>query len=270
MPELPEVETTARGLKPLVVNQSITNVNIYRPKLRWEIPRHLPMTLKNQVIQSVKRRAKYLLVNFECGTLILHLGMSGSIRVVPTESTLKKHEHFELTFSNNTSLRFDDPRRFGAVLWQNKGETLPLFDSLGPEPLSDNFNANYLFQHSRGKTQNIKTFVMNGTVVVGVGNIYASESLFLAKISPKILAGKISLKRYQVLVQSIKSILSKAIEKGGTTLKDFSGVDGKPGYFAQELSVYDRVDKPCLQCNGTIKKITQNQRATYYCSKCQK
>ena len=270
MPELPEVETTARGLKPLVVNQSITNVGIYRPKLRWEIPRHLPMTLKNQVIQSVKRRAKYLLVNFERGTLVLHLGMSGSIRVVPTKSALKKHEHFELTFSNNTSLRFDDPRRFGAVLWQNKGETLPLFKSLGPEPLSNNFNAHYIFQRSRGRTQNIKTFIMNGQVVVGVGNIYASESLFLAKISPKILAGKISLKRYQILVESIKSILSEAIAKGGTTLKDFSGVDGKPGYFAQELSVYDRVDKPCLQCNGTIKKITQNQRATYYCSKCQK
>jgi len=270
MPELPEVETTARGLKPLVVNQSITNIGIYRPKLRWEIPKHLSTTLKNQVVQSVRRRAKYLLIDFERGALILHLGMSGSIRVVPTELPLKKHEHFELTFDNNTSLRFDDPRRFGAVLWQNKGEILPLLESLGPEPLSNSFDANYLFQRSRGRTQNIKTFIMNGLVVVGVGNIYASESLFLAKISPKTLAGKISLKRYQALVKSIKSILSEAIEKGGTTLKDFSGVDGKPGYFAQKLSVYGRVDRLCVQCDGTIKKITQNQRATYYCSKCQK
>jgi len=270
MPELPEVEITARGLKPLIINQSIANVGIYRPKLRWEIPKHLSLTLKNQIVQNVKRRAKYLLVNFEHGALILHLGMSGSIRVVPTELPLKKHEHFELTFDNNTSLRFDDPRRFGAVLWQNKGETLPLFELLGPEPLSDNFTTDYLFQRSRGRTQNIKTFIMNGFVVVGVGNIYASESLFLARISPKIIAGKISLKRYQTLVQSIKSILAEAIEKGGTTLKDFSDVDGKPGYFSQELSVYGCVDKPCVRCSGTIKKITQNQRATYYCSKCQK
>jgi formamidopyrimidine-DNA glycosylase len=270
MPELPEVETTARGLKPLVVNQNITSIGIYRPKLRWEIPKHLSTTLKDQVIQNVGRRAKYLLVHFEHGTLILHLGMSGSIRVAPAESPLKKHEHFELTFGNKTSLRFDDPRRFGAVLWQDKGETLPLFESLGPEPLSDNFNAHYIFKRSRGRSQNIKTFIMNGIVVVGVGNIYASESLFLAKISPKILAGKISLKRYQILVESIKLILSEAIAKGGTTLKDFSGVDGKPGYFTQELSVYGRVDTPCVHCNGTIKKITQNQRSTYYCSQCQK
>jgi len=270
MPELPEVETTARGLKPLVVNQNITSIGIYQPKLRWEIPKHLPVTLKNQVIQGVGRRAKYLLVNFERGTLVLHLGMSGSIRVVATELPLKKHEHFEMTLDNNTSLRFDDPRRFGAVLWQNKGETLPLFESLGPEPLTYDFNASYLFQRSRGKTQNIKTFIMNSNIVVGVGNIYAPESLFLAKISPKTLAGKISLKRYQVLVQSIKSILSEAIEKGGTTLKNFSGVDGKPGYFSQELLVYGRVDAPCVRCNGTIKRIIQNQRATYYCPKCQR
>ncbi len=146
MPELPEVETTARGLKPLVVNQNITSIGIYRPKLRWEIPKHLSTTLKDQVIQNVGRRAKYLLVHFEHGTLILHLGMSGSIRVAPAESPLKKHEHFELTFGNKTSLRFDDPRRFGAVLWQDKGETLPLFESLGPEPLSDNCNAHYIFK----------------------------------------------------------------------------------------------------------------------------
>ena len=270
MPELPEVETTVRGLKPLITNQTIIGVGIYRGKLRWEIPKHLTKTLNNQVIQSITRRAKYLLINFEHGTLVLHLGMSGSIRVVSKSLPLKKHEHFELMLGNDTSLRFDDPRRFGAVLWQNIGETLPLFASLGPEPLSDNFNPNDIFQRSRCKTQNIKTFIMNSQVVVGVGNIYASESLFLARISPKTLAGKISLKRYQRLVGCIQSILSAAIEQGGTTLKDFSAVDGKPGYFTQKLSVYGRAGEACICCDGTIKKITQSQRATYYCPKCQK
>jgi len=270
MPELPEVETTVRGLKPLITKQRITGVGIYRGKLRWEIPKHLPVTLNNQVIQSITRRAKYLLINFEHGALVLHLGMSGSIRVVSRSLPLKKHEHFELMLDNNTSLRFDDPRRFGAILWKNSGETLPLFASLGPEPLSDNFNAKDIFQHSRGKTQNIKTFIMNSQVVVGVGNIYASESLFLARISPKTKSGKISLKRYQRLVECIQSILSAAIEQGGTTLKDFSAVDGKPGYFTQKLSVYGRAGEACIRCDGTIKKITQNQRATYYCPTCQK
>jgi len=270
MPELPEVETTVRGLKPLITNQTIIGVGIYRGKLRWEIPKHLTKTLNNQIIQSITRRAKYLLINFEHGSLVLHLGMSGSIRVVSKSLPLKKHEHFELMLGNDTRLRFDDPRRFGAVLWQNIGEALPLFTSLGPEPLSDNFNPNDIFQRSRCKTQNIKTFIMNSQVVVGVGNIYASESLFLARISPKTLAGKISLKRYQRLVACIQSILSAAIEQGGTTLKDFSAVDGKPGYFTQKLSVYGRAGEACLRCNRTIRKITQNQRATYYCPKCQK
>jgi len=270
MPELPEVETTVRGLKPLITNQTIIGVGIYRGKLRWEIPKHLTKTLNNQIIQSITRRAKYLLINFEHGSLVLHLGMSGSIRVVSKSLPLKKHEHFELMLGNDTSLRFDDPRRFGAVLWQNIGEALPLFTSLGPEPLSDNFNPNDIFQRSRCKTPNIKTFIMNSQVVVGVGNIYASESLFLARISPKTLAGKISLKRYQRLVGCIQSILSAAIEQGGTTLKDFSAVDGKPGYFSQKLSVYGRAGEACICCDGTIKKITQSQRATYYCPKCQK
>ena len=270
MPELPEVETTAQGLRPLIINHSVASVGIYRPKLRWEIPKHLSTTLKNKTIQSVERRAKYLLVNFENGTLVLHLGMSGSICVVPTDLPLKKHEHFELILTNNTSLRLNDPRRFGAVLWQHIDEKLFLFTTLGPEPLTEAFNAEYLFQRAQGRVQNIKTFIMSNPVVVGVGNIYASESLFAAKISPKTPAGKISIKRFQVLTQSIKNILSEAIERGGTTLKDFSAVDGKPGYFAQELSVYGRGNKPCRRCNGKIKKIIQNQRASYYCPKCQK
>ena len=270
MPELPEVETTRQGLLKLIVGRKILSANIYQPRLRWLVPEHLLSTLDGQRVADISRRGKYLLIAFKNGTLVMHLGMSGSIRVVDTELPLKKHEHFELTFNNNTSLRFDDPRRFGAVLWQNVGETLSLFKSLGPEPLTEDFNANDLFTRSRSRTQNIKTFIMNSNIVVGVGNIYASESLFLAKITPKTSAGKISLKRYQVLTQSIKQILSEAIKNGGTTLKDFSGVDGKPGYFTQKLSVYGRADAACERCNGTIKKITQNQRATYYCSKCQK
>ena len=270
MPELPEVETTRLGLKKLIVGQKILSAHIYQPRLRWPVPEHLLNTLDGQRVAGISRRGKYLLVEFKNGTLVMHLGMSGSIRVVDSELVLKKHEHFELKLSNNTSLRLDDPRRFGAVLWQNKGDMLPLLKSLGPEPLSDNFNANYLFECSRNRTQNIKTFIMNAKIVVGVGNIYAAESLFLSKISPKTSAGKISLKRYQVLTQSIKLILSEAIKNGGTTLKDFSGVDGKPGYFAQKLLVYGRANAPCEKCNGTIKKIVQNQRATYYCSQCQK
>ena len=271
MPELPEVETTAKGLRALVVNQKVAEVGIYRAKLRWEIPQHLTTTLKNRIIQNIDRRAKYLLINFEHGTLVVHLGMSGSIRFAKEAKELKKHEHFELKFNNNTCLRLEDPRRFGSVLWQKKGEKIPLLASLGPEPLTDNFNTDYLFVRSRNKKQNIKTFIMNSTIVVGVGNIYASESLFRARISPKTQSGKISLKRYQLLVQSIKEILQEAIAKGGTTLQDFSNVNGKPGYFAQKLSVYGKANNPCPnKCNTVIKKIIQNQRASYYCPKCQK
>ena len=195
--------------------------------------------------------------------------MSGSIRVISSNEPLRKHEHFEITLDNSTSLRLHDPRRFGSVLWQNNDETLPLLNNLGPEPLSDQFDMDSLYNTSIGKSKNIKTFIMDSSVVSGVGNIYASESLFLAKISPKRVAGKTSKKRYKVLTQSIKKILSDAINDGGTTLNDFYSVDGNPGYFSQVLSVYGREGMPCYRCSGKIKKIIQNQRATYYCPQCQ-
>ena len=195
--------------------------------------------------------------------------MSGSIRVVSSSEPLKKHVHFELQLDNKTSLRFHDPRRFGSVLWQMSDETLNLLKNLGPEPLSYEFDEDTLFESSFGKSRNIKSFIMDSNIVVGVGNIYASESLFLAKISPKRKAGKISRKRLIVLTNSIKNVLTDAINNGGTTLNDFSNVDGNPGYFSQVLSVYGRDGMSCLRCNGKIKKIIRNQRSTYYCPKCQ-
>ena len=269
MPELPEVETTRRGLEPLIVDRKINSVHIYKKKLRWEIPTHLLNTLKNQVIQKISRRAKYLLVDFSDGQLVMHLGMTGSISVVSKSEPLKKHHHFELKLDNNTSMRFHDPRRFGSILWQKNNEQLSLLKKLGPEPLSYDFDESTLYEAAIGKTINIKTFIMDSHVVVGVGNIYASESLFRAGISPKRKAGKTSKKRYQILVKCIKDVLLESINNGGTTLNDFSNVGGEAGYFYQILSVYDRKDMPCNRCSGTIKKIVQNQRATYYCPKCQ-
>ena len=270
MPELPEVEITRRGLEPLIVNRQITSVHIYKKKLRWEIPAYLVDTLKNQTIKKISRRAKYLLIDFKVGQLVIHLGMSGSISVVPTSEPLKKHHHFELILDNSTSMRFHDPRRFGSILWQKNNEQLTLLKNLGPEPLSYDFDDNSLYKASRGKKMSIKAFIMDSNIVVGVGNIYASESLFLAGISPKRQAGKTSQNRYRILTKCIKKILSDAINNGGTTLNDFSNVDGEAGYFAQVLSAYGRNDMPCKRCDGTIKRIIQNQRGTYYCPKCQK
>ena len=199
----------------------------------------------------------------------MHLGMSGSITVVNSSEAFKKHEHFEIEFDNKTSLRFQDPRRFGSILWQQPNETINLLKNLGPEPLSYDFDEDSLFESSIGKSRNIKSFIMDSNVVVGVGNIYASESLFLASISPKRVAGKTSKKRLTELTNSIKNVLMDAINNGGTTLNDFSNVDGNPGYFSQVLNVYGRENMPCNRCNGKIKRIIQNQRATYYCPKCQ-
>jgi len=270
MPELPEVETTKRGLEQHVVGRQVLSAQIHQKQLRWEIPSHLPTTIKGEFIKKISRRAKYILIKFSNGTLVMHLGMSGSVSVVPSDEVLKKHHHFELILDNTTSMRFHDPRRFGSILWQQNNEQLSLFKNLGPEPLSSEFNDNTLYLSSRGRKKNIKAFIMDSNIVVGVGNIYASESLFLAGISPKKVAGKTSKKRYQVLTQCIKQILSEAINNGGTTLNDFSNIDGEPGYFSQVLSVYGRNDMSCYQCNGTIKRIVQNQRASYYCPRCQK
>ncbi len=269
MPELPEVETTRRGLEPLIINRKVLSIHIYKKKLRWEIPSCLIEILKQKTIYKISRRAKYLLLDFNDGQLVIHLGMSGSLSVVPSTEPLRKHHHFEIKLDNSSSVRFHDPRRFGSILWQKNDSQLKILKNLGPEPLSYEFNNDVLYNASIGKSKNIKTFVMDSKVVVGVGNIYASESLFLAGISPKRVSGKTSRNRYKILTESIKNILTDAINNGGTTLNDFSNVDGSPGYFSQALSVYDREDMPCIRCDGKIKRIIQNQRATYYCPKCQ-
>jgi formamidopyrimidine-DNA glycosylase len=269
MPELPEVETTRKGLEPLITDRKIISAHIYKKKLRWDIPTHLKKILKSQKILKISRRAKYLLFHFDFGQLVMHLGMSGSISVVNSFEPLRKHDHFELKLDNSKSLRFHDPRRFGSILWQSPNQTLALLEKLGPEPLSYEFDEDSLFSPSIGKSRNIKSFIMDSNVVVGVGNIYASESLFLAGISPKREAGKTSKERYKVLTNSIKNVLTDAINNGGTTLNDFSNVDGNPGYFSQVLNVYGRENMPCMRCSGKIKRIIQNQRATFYCSKCQ-
>ncbi|WP_353349959.1 bifunctional DNA-formamidopyrimidine glycosylase/DNA-(apurinic or apyrimidinic site) lyase [Oceaniserpentilla sp. 4NH20-0058] len=276
MPELPEVETTRSGIAPHIQDQSISKLVVRQPKLRWPIPDDLPWLVKGQNVLAVRRRAKYLLVDIGNsklkGTLIIHLGMSGSLRVIKgTPPEPLKHEHFDLVFSKDLMLRFTDPRRFGACLWQDANNPENAFlDHLGPEPLSDEFSGAYLFEKSRKRTSAIKTFIMDQRIVVGVGNIYASESLFLSGINPKKAAGKLSKAKYETLAAQIKQVLTHAIAQGGTTLKDFVGSDGKPGYFAQKLNVYGRTGEPCPNCADPIKQITQGQRSTFYCSPCQK
>lgn len=269
MPELPEVETTRRGIEPHIKHKQITAVVIRQKKLRWPIPPDLVDNLPGLIISQVKRRAKYLLLETSQGTLIIHLGMSGSLRVLAASIPAGAHDHFDLVMGNQC-LRLRDPRRFGAVLWtQSNISQHKLIRSLGPEPLSENFNKTYLFDKSRNRSVAIKNLIMNSHIVVGVGNIYASESLFLAGIHPKRKAGKISAKRYAKLVQAIKSVLALAIEQGGTTLKDFSNEEGKPGYFAQKLQVYGRKGEACNRCDAPIQQITLGQRSTYYCPHCQ-
>ena len=268
MPELPEVETTKRGLESLIVNQVVEHATLYRDNLRWDMPKHLVTTLANQSIVDINRRGKYLLIKFDVGTLIIHLGMSGSIKVVSSDTPLKKHDHFELILANDTVMRLNDPRRFGAVLFSTDG-THALLDNLGIEPLENDFDETYLYIRSRKKQQNIKAFIMDSKVVVGVGNIYACESLYQAGINPERKASSVCKKRYALLTQCIKTILTQAIKAGGTTLQDFSQVDGSPGYFAQTLSVYGCEGKPCTICNGKISRIIQNQRSTFYCKQCQ-
>lgn len=270
MPELPEVETTRRGILPYIDQQIVTEVIVREPKMRWPVPLEIH-EMEGQKIESVKRRGKYLLLETVKGTALIHLGMSGSIRVVDAGSEHQKHDHVDIVFKNNKAVRLRDPRRFGAVLWTRKNPLKhKLIRSLGPEPLGDDFNIDYLFQQSRGRNVSIKQFIMNGQIVVGVGNIYACESLFQAGISPKRLAGKVSKARYDKLIVVIKDVLLKAIEQGGTTLKDFVQVEGNPGYFQQELNVYGRAGELCLVCDSKVKLIKQGQRSTFYCGKCQR
>ena len=268
MPELPEVETTKSGLEKLLANKTIREVEIRNPNLRWIIDQSIKSIIKNQTIRSFSRRGKYILFNLDKGHLMIHLGMSGKINIVDRNEPLTKHDHFLLHF-NNEVMRFNDPRRFGSI-FDLKNLDHKLLNSLGVEPLDESFHENYLFECSRNKDQNVKTFIMDSKIVVGVGNIYACESLYKTGINPKTKAKNISKKRYICLTSNIIEVLRKAIKAGGTTLQDFAKVDGKPGYFSQELSVYGRENENCYNCNGKIKRIVQNQRSTFYCPKCQK
>ena len=270
MPELPEVETTRRGIEPHILGQIVDEVIVRRPQLRWPIPTELNELLVGKTIDAVERRAKYLLLRAGQGTLIIHLGMSGNLRVLSADTPPGKHDHVDIRFRNQL-LRLHDPRRFGAVLWA-EGSPLnhPLLKELGPEPLSDAFDGNHLHQLSRGRKSAVKTLLMNGKVVVGVGNIYANEALFMAGIHPKRTAGNISLERYGKLADAVKEVLTEAIKQGGTTLKDFVREDGKPGYFAQQLQVYGRGGMPCPNCSDPIQEIRLGQRSTYYCLSCQR
>ncbi len=275
MPELPEVETTRRGIAPHLLGQSIANVIIRNPSLRWPIPGNLPELLAGLTIQAVTRRAKYLLLDCGVGTLILHLGMSGSLRILPYRlmqpiELPQKHDHFDLILSDQTVLRLRDPRRFGAVLWHT-GDILqhPLLMNLGPEPLTADFNAQQLFEKTRECRASIKQMLMNSHVVVGIGNIYANEALFLAGINPKIISGRIGMTRYERLVQAVKKILQQAIEAGGSSLRDFVNSDGNPGYFQQQYWVYGRGGEGCKKCDHKIKQIRQSQRSSFYCPRCQ-
>ncbi|WP_440054966.1 bifunctional DNA-formamidopyrimidine glycosylase/DNA-(apurinic or apyrimidinic site) lyase [Pseudoalteromonas sp. T1lg65] len=269
MPELPEVEVSRLGIEPHILNQTVTEVRVHNAQLRWPVPSEVQQ-LTGQQVDAVKRRAKYLLIETTVGTAILHLGMSGNLRVVEASTELKKHDHVEIQFATGKVLRLNDPRRFGAFLWQQPGESHTLFAKLGPEPLTDAFTAEHLFELSRGKKVPIKQFIMDNHIVVGVGNIYANESLFKAGIHPKREAGKVSLKRYQSLTPIIKDTLAAAIVQGGTTLKDFAQTDGKPGYFAQQLLVYGRKGELCVECQSPLKEIRLGQRSTVYCPQCQR
>ena len=270
MPELPEVEVCKLGISPHINKQKVDDVIVRFWQLRWPIPKEV-LTIKGEVLQRVERRSKYLMLVFESGTLLIHLGMSGTIRVVNDGVEVVKHDHFDLAFANGNILRLNDPRRFGAVLWLPEHKDIDgVLSKLGPEPLSEAFNADYLFACAKGRKTPIKNFLMSNPVVVGVGNIYANEALFLAGILPTSLAGSISKRRITILVDTIKAVLESAISQGGTTLKDFTQADGKPGYFAQSLNVYGRGGEPCLVCETELTEIRQSNRTTVYCKKCQK
>ena len=270
MPELPEVETTRRGLLPHVAGRHVDHVLLRRPDLRWPIPREVEDLLPGQRIDAIRRRAKYLLLDTGAGSALLHLGMSGSLRVLPSDTPVRAHDHVDIALDSDRVLRFNDPRRFGCLLWQAPGETHPLLADLGPEPLSDDFDGDFLFALSRGRSAPVKTFLMDQAVVVGVGNIYAAEALFMAGISPLRAAGKVSRERYAALADAVKAILAHAIARGGTTLRDFIGGDGQPGYFQQELFAYGRGGEFCKVCGTTLREVKLGQRASVYCPKCQR
>jgi len=270
MPELPEVETTRRGIAPHVQGKRIEAIVVRHPQLRWPVPETIQLAV-GQCIQSIQRRAQYLLLETECGSIVLHLGMSGTLTVQPIDKPVRPHDHIDFVLDNGHCLRLNDPRRFGACLWQGANDTvLPLLQGLGPEPLENTFDGHRLYALSRKRTLAVKNFIMTNRIVVGVGNIYANEALFMSQIDPRRPAGKITKGRYQTLAENIKVVLQRAIEKGGTTLRDFLDADGKPGYFRIELKVYGKVGEPCPQCGETIRSLMIGQRNSFYCPNCQR
>lgn len=271
MPELPEVETTCRGVAPHVTGARVVQVIVRQPRLRWPIPALLAEKLSGQIITQVTRRAKYLLLCTDAGTAMIHLGMSGRLRVLAAHTPVQKHDHVDIVFDNGQCLRFNDPRRFGALLWaEDDPLTHTLLAKLGPEPLEADFSGQTLFTASRGRKIPVKALLMDNHVVVGVGNIYANESLFAAGIDPRRAAGRIARARYDRLAEAVKAVLARAIECGGTTLQDFTQADGQPGYFRIELAVYDRAGQACVKCQRPLQHCVIGQRSTFFCSTCQR
>lgn len=269
MPELPEVETTRRGIAPFMEGHVLNRVVVRQPQLRWAVPPEV-MVMRDASVLAVRRRAKYLLVDTDRGQLLLHLGMSGSLRVVEAATPPGVHDHLDLILDSGRAVRLNDPRRFGALLFSAQPDTHPLLSHLGPEPLSDAFDGSWLAARARGRRVSVKSFIMDNRVVVGVGNIYAQESLFLAGIHPSRAAGRISAARYEALADAVRQVLTGAIAAGGTTLRDFTGADGRPGYFTQSLRVYGRAGEACLQCGNALKAARHGQRSTSYCPTCQR
>jgi formamidopyrimidine-DNA glycosylase len=270
MPELPEVETTRAGLAPHLVGRTVTGVTLRRKNLRWAIPPPIAKVLPGERILAVRRRAKYLLVDTAPGSALLHLGMSGVLRVLPAATPVGAHDHVDVGLDSGRVLRFTDPRRFGCLLWQPAGTTHELLAGLGPEPLADDFDGDYLFARSRGRSASVKTFLMDQGIVVGVGNIYAAEALFRAGIAPQRAAGRVSRERYSRLAQAVRDVLAYAITRGGTTLRDFLSPDSEPGYFETELLAYGREGAPCTVCGTPMKGAVLGGRATVWCARCQR
>jgi len=268
VPELPEVETARRGIEPHVVGRTVLGWQVRNAALRW--PVEVPDLLAGRMVQRVSRRGKYLLLEFDAGALIIHLGMSGSLRLVPPDAPVRKHDHVDVAFDGGRVLRLNDPRRFGSIHWQPAGGEHWLLAGLGVEPLSEAFTGEYLKRAARGRRVSVKSLLMDGRIVVGVGNIYANEALFLAGVRPTLRAGRVTLVSYRRLADCIREVLGRAIEMGGTTLRDFVNQDGQPGYFRQSLFVYGREGQPCKRCGASLSGLRLGQRATVFCPNCQR
>ncbi len=271
MPELPEVETTRRGLQPFLQGTRIATAIVRKRTLREPVPRNLPQLVRNATIHAVGRRGKYLLFDCGRGTLIVHLGMSGRLWLVDAATAPALHDHFDLVMANGIVMRLRDPRRFGLVLWQ-KGDALqhPLLRDIGPEPLAPDFDGTWLYTQTRGRSVAVKVALMDSHLVAGIGNIYANEALFRARINPRTPARRIGLARYRLLAAKIRETLELAIAAGGSSLRDYVGSDGRAGYFQSKFMVYDRGGAPCYSCREPVRAFAQSQRSTYYCPKCQR